>query len=125
MRVKPLTLLALGLSVAALSGGCGGGSEASKSSDTRVDSTVADRPDPANQYPSLGCDVMPQCSTVRARDTLARCPAESLDPEGQKARKRLERLLVRIEGVDLHNEQAYEAYDAVMVALEDLEAQCL
>jgi len=93
--------------------GCGGGEEASKPASSPV------------SYSRVGCDTEAQCSTVNAEETLKRCPADRLNARGRKARKRLERLLARIERVDLHNKQVDEAYAATMKALEDLERACL
>jgi hypothetical protein len=73
----------------------------------------------------IGCDVTTACPTVNAEETLKRCPASRLDARGRKTRKRLERLLARIERVDLHNKQVDEAYAAAIRALEDLERACL
>jgi hypothetical protein len=74
---------------------------------------------------NLGCDVVAQCFPELARATLERCPPNRLDARGREARRRLERLLARIANVDLHNERAYEASDAAMAALADLEEECL
>jgi hypothetical protein len=74
-------------------------------------------------YSRIGCDVPSACSTANAEETLKRCPASRLDAPGRKTRKRLERLLARIERVDLHNKQVDEAYAAAMRALEDPSAR--
>jgi len=97
--------------------GCGGGEDASKPASAPASATVS--------YSRVGCDTEAQCSTVNAEETLRRCPADRLNARGRKARKRLERLLARIERVDLHNKQVDEAYAATMKALEDLERACL
>ena len=99
--------------------GCGGSEEDSEppSPSQAAPTTVG--------YSRVGCDVPAQCSTVNAEETLKRCPASRLDARGRKARERLERLLARIEHVDLHNKQVDEAYAAAMKALENLERACL
>lgn len=73
---------------------------------------------------NVGCDVVAQCFPQLAQATLDRCPRSRLSPRGREARRRLERLLARITDVDLHNEQAYEATDAVVAALRQLEQAC-
>ena len=101
--------------------GCGGGNSAQSPG-----TTASTAPEPVvSGPPSLGCDVVAQCSPQLAQDTLARCPASRLSPRGREARKRLERLLDRIAVVDLHNEQAYEEYDALLAALAEVEQACL
>jgi hypothetical protein len=115
--LRSLLLVAVVAAVA----GCGG----QKSADSRG-TTASTAPEPAvTGPPSLGCDVVAQCSPQLARDTLARCPASRLSPRGREARERLERLLQRIAVVDLHNEQAYEEYDALLAALAEVERACL
>jgi hypothetical protein len=95
--LRSLLLVAVVAAVA----GCGG----QKSADSRG-TTASTAPEPAvTGPPSLGCDVVAQCSPQLARDTLARCPASRLSPRGREARERLERLLQRIAVVDLHNER--------------------
>ena len=96
---------------------CGGSDESPRPATSEAPKTVG--------YSRVGCDVAAQCSTVNAEETLKRCPASRLDARGRKARKRLERLLARIERVDLHNKQVDAAYAAAMRALEDLERACL
>jgi hypothetical protein len=105
--------------IAVAASGCGGSDEASepRAAPSSAPKTVASS--------RLGCDVPSACSTVNAEETLKRCPASRLDAEGRKARQRLERLLARIERVDLHNKQVDEAYAATMSALADLERACL
>ena len=100
-----------------LAAGCGGSDEAPEPAPAQAPGTVS--------YSRVGCDSEAQCSTVNAEETLKRCPASRLDARGRKARKRLERLLARIERVDLHNKQVDEAYAATMKALQDLERACL
>jgi hypothetical protein len=97
--------------------GCGRSDESSE--------PVAPKAPRTETYSRVGCDVAAQCSTVNAEETLKRCPANRLDARGRKARKRLERLLARIERVDLHNKQVDEAYAAAMKALEELERACV
>jgi hypothetical protein len=64
------------------------------------------------------------CVPQVAHETLARCPASRLSPDGRHARKRLEKALAEIEGVDLHNKQADEASAAAALALAQLERAC-
>jgi len=97
--------------------GCGGSGDASAPASTKNAPTVSQS--------RVGCDVPAQCSTVQAEETLKRCPPGRLSARGRKARKRLERLLARIENVDLHNKQVDEPYSAAMRALGDLERACL
>jgi hypothetical protein len=106
----------------ALLGGCGGGHSTGEAAAT----TTAPPPEPVTTTgpPSLGCDVIVLCLPETARAALERCPASRLDARGRAARRRLERLLARIDEVDLHNEQAYEASDAAMAALAELENGC-
>lgn len=114
MRIARIVLL-----IVLVAAGCGGSDEASE---TRAS------PSPASETVGssrVGCDVPSACSTVNAEETLKRCPASRLDAQGRKGRKRLERLLARIERVDLHNKQVDEAYAAAMRALAALERACL
>jgi hypothetical protein len=115
MRV-PLALLVV---LAALAG-CGENGE-----ETAEPPAPAARDVAATRPSSVGCDVVAQCFPQLAQATLERCPRSRLSPRGREARRRLERLLARITDVDLHNEQAYEATDAVLAALADLEQACL
>jgi hypothetical protein len=101
--------------------GCGGG----KSPDSQRTTASTGRERAVTGPPSLGCDVVAQCAPQLAQDTLARCPARRLSARGREARKRLERLLARIAVVDLHNEQAYAEYDALLDALAEVEQACL
>jgi hypothetical protein len=64
------------------------------------------------------------CVPEVAHEMLERCPASRLNDEGRHARKRLVKLLAQIEEVDLHNKQAYEASDAAMQALTQLQRAC-
>jgi hypothetical protein len=114
MRIASLTVVVIALAAS----GCGGSGEAS----APVSTTDAPK---ASRSSRVGCDVAAQCATVNAQETLKRCPASRLDARGRKARKRLERLLARIERVDLHNKQVDEAYAAAMKALEELERTCI
>jgi hypothetical protein len=115
-----LRRLLLVTAVAAVAG-CGGG----KSADSGGTTASTGREPAVSGPPSLGCDVVAQCAPQLAQDTLARCPASRLSPRGREARTRLERLLQRIAVVDLHNEQAYEEYDALLAALDEVEQACL
>jgi hypothetical protein len=111
--------LALLLAAGALAG-CSGGGESS------AETPPPPPPEPTTtRLSNVGCDSVDQCLPLLAQATLDRCPAGRLSPHGREVRRRLERLLARITGVDLHNEQAYEATDAVRVALTDLEQACL
>ena len=112
----PLALLVV---VGGLAGCAGGGDEPESAA------AHADGEPTTTQLSSVGCDVAAQCFPQLAQATLDRCPARRLSPHGQEARRRLERVLARITGVDLHNEQAYEATDAVLAALAELEQACL
>jgi hypothetical protein len=105
------------LIVLATAGCGGGGGDVSRRAPPPAQTTVG--------ASRVGCDVPSACSTVNAEETLKRCPASRLDAHGRKARKRLERLLARIERVDLHNKQVDEAYAAAMKAVDDLERACL
>lgn len=113
MRIARVVLL-----IVLVAGGCGGSDEAS---------SPRASPSPASESvrnSRVGCDVPSACSTVNAEETLKRCPASRLDANGRKARKRLERLLARVERVDLHNKRVDEAYAAAMRALAALERAC-
>ena len=99
--------------------GCGGAGQEDRPAASAAPPSVS------TSSSRIGCDVPSSCSTVNAEETLKRCPASRLDARGRKARKRLERLLARIERVDLHNKQVDEAYAAAMRAVEDLERECL
>jgi hypothetical protein len=106
--------------VAAIAG-CGGDDDsAAPPSETASSTTgtVTVRP------PNLGCDVVAVCLPEVAHELLERCPAGRLSPDGRHARKRLEKVLDQIEEVDLHNKQAYEASDAAVDALTQLERAC-
>jgi hypothetical protein len=115
MRIARMVVLIVLVAAA----GCGGHEEAP------MQTGSSPKPPPAVSNSRVGCDTEAQCSTVNAEETLKRCPASRLDAHGRKARKRLERLLARIEHVDLHNKQVDEAYAATMKALADLERACL
>jgi hypothetical protein len=112
-------LLALLLAAGAVAGCSGGGDSSTESPPP---------PPPANtttRLSNVGCDSVDQCLPQLAQATLDRCPVARLSLRGREARRRLERLLARITSVDLHNEQAYEATDAVRTTLTDLEQACL
>jgi len=115
MTLARLTVVVIALAAS----GCGGSGESSDSV-----TSIKEAPKTVG-YSRVGCDVSAECSTVSAEETLKRCPAERLDARGRKARRRLERLLARIERVDLHNQQVDAAYAAAMRALADLERECL
>ena len=115
MRV-PVALLCLAVALA----GCAGGEDEPDRKAAPTDGSPT-----TTGLSNLGCDVVEQCFPQLAQATLDRCPAGRLSPQGQEARRWLEGLLARITGVDLHNEQAYEATDAVLAALADLERACL
>jgi hypothetical protein len=112
-------LAVLAVAAAALAG-CGGG-------DDPAARPAAPSPEPAQagRTSNVGCDIPAQCFPLQAEQTLARCPAAGLSPAGRRARRRLERLLVRIADIDLHNKQADEASEAVRRALAELERACL
>jgi hypothetical protein len=103
--------------------GCGGGTDASGPSTATTGATTVTDAEPAGP-PSLGCDYLPHCYAEWAEEALARCPADTLDAAGRELRTRLQRQLARIEDVDLHNEQAYEAFEAVGAALEAFGEHC-
>jgi hypothetical protein len=113
MRIAAIAVLIVLAAVA-----CSGSGQEDRSAAPEASPTVT-------RSSRIGCDVPTSCSTVNAEETLKRCPASRLDARGRKARKRLERLLARIERVDLHNKQVDEAYAAAMRAVEDLERACL
>ena len=117
VRVWHVVLVAAAVAVLM---GCGDDDSAGGSATTAPAATAPVSTRPSN----LGCDVVAQCFPELARATLERCPASRLDARGREARRRLERLLARIADVDLHNEQAYEASDAVVQALDELERVC-
>ena len=75
--------------IALAASGCGGSGDASAPASTKNAPTASQS--------RVGCDVPAQCSTVQAEETLKRCPPGRLGARGRKARKRLERLLARIE----------------------------
>ena len=118
MRIRLVVLVTA--AVAALTG-CGGQEDSAvESAPTAPAATASASTRPSN----LGCDAVAHCFPELARATLERCPADRLDSQGRVARRRLERLLARIDSVDLHNEKAYEASDAAAAALSDLEREC-
>jgi hypothetical protein len=106
------------LLVAAVAG-CGGDGSTGSTTTTRVTTGQV-----TTTFPSLGCDVAAQCFPQLAQETLARCPASRLDAHGRRVRRRLEKLLARIAAVDLHNEEAYVAANAVIAARAELERIC-
>jgi hypothetical protein len=118
MRIRRAALVTISL---ALLAGCGGDDRSAGPAETATRATER----PTTRPSSLGCDVVAHCFPEAARETLERCPANELDARGRAARRRLERLLARIADVDLHNEQAYEASDAVVAALASFEEACL
>jgi hypothetical protein len=109
------------LLVAAGLAGCGGGDDTAA-----PPPTTGARPAATGTVaaPIPGCDVVVVCVPQVAHETLARCPAGRLGHEGRHARKRLEKALAEIEGVDLHNKQADEASAAAVLALAQLERAC-
>jgi len=111
------------LLVAAGLAGCGGGGNAAA---PPPPAKTAAKPAATRTVaaPIPGCDVIVVCVPQVAHETLARCPASRLSPEGRHARKRLEKALAEIEGVDLHNKQADEASAAAVSALARLERAC-
>jgi hypothetical protein len=111
--------------------GCGGEGEASEPAAAPVESTTTVEPEPpvgnpdmSSPYPSLGCDVLPRCAPELAATMLEQCPESRLDAEGRRARERVQKLLARSQEIDLHNEQAYEAQEALMDAIDALQAEC-
>jgi hypothetical protein len=112
-----MRFLALGIAVVLIGAACGGGSE-------EVASPPAPQADAGPSYPSPDCEGGLECYAQRAKEALARCPERHLDATGRAARARLQRLLARIEEVDLHNEQAYEAYEAVGTGLAEFGKHC-
>ncbi len=124
--------LVVSVTLGLLLAGCGGGADApglaaptaTAPALSVTDTDPGSRPDSTLVYPDLGCDYLPHCYGEWAREALARCAEDTLPPKGRQARARLERQVARIEGVDLHNEQAYEAFEAVGAALEAFNRHC-
>jgi hypothetical protein len=112
-----MRVVALAIAVALIGAACGGGSE-------EVASSPAQQADAGPSYPSPDCEGGLECYAQRAKEALARCPERNLDTTGRAARARLQRLLSRVDGVDLHNEQAYEAYEALGNGLAQFGRHC-
>lgn len=136
--MRPCAILVVA-AMAALTTGCGGAAETPDHSAATADATAeatestgeattdeepAPKPDSSAPYPSLGCDVLPRCAPDHAATMLEECPESRLDAEGREVRRRLDRLLARSNAIDLHNEQAYEAQEALIAAVHQLEAEC-
>lgn len=115
------TILAIVISAACVTA-CG---ESDSPSVTKRAATTSTSPETATTQPrvltelppSLGCDVVSSCVDEYAPALLDRCPESVLSAEGKEARRRLVKLLPRVDESRAIRAAAFDAYS-------DLDRDC-